>query len=283
MAEARIVVGVDGSDASRRAVRCAAVLGELTGAEVVAVHAIGLLEERHGPDDEPGAWRRKLAEVVEHTWAAPLAGARCPSRVEMEDGAADDVLLRVARREAAELLVVGSRAVLDPDRALGSTSLRVVQTAPLPVLVVPPFDGDGGAGGRAGGDPGTWPVDVVVVGVDASPASDAALDRAVDVAARSGAALRIVEVVAGAPDVATATARLDAAAAAARDRGVAAADVVVPVGDPAAELAAQADAAHAGLVVVGTRGRRGPDEVLGSVARSVVNRLRRPTLVVPLG
>jgi nucleotide-binding universal stress UspA family protein len=124
---------------------------------------------------------------------------------------------------------------------------------------------------------------VVVVGVDGSPASDAALDRAVDVAARSGAALRIVEVVAGAPDVATATARLDAAAAAARDRGVAAADVVVPVGDPAAELAAQADAAHAGLVVVGTRGRRGPDEVLGSVARSVVNRLRRPTLVVPLG
>jgi nucleotide-binding universal stress UspA family protein len=273
----RIVVGVDGSATARRAVRCAVVLGELTGAEVVAVHAIGLLEERHRPEDVSGAWRQQLARVVEETWAAPLAGARCPTRVEMEDGTADDVLPRVARRERAELLVVGSRGDADPDHALGSTSLHVIQTAPLPVLVVP-HAAEPDAGAAAGEE---WPVHVVVVGVDGSPASDAALAHAVDVAARSGARLRVVEVVAGEADVDAATARLAEAVAGARDRGLAV-DVAVPVGDPASELAAQADEAAAGLVVVGTRGRSGPDDLLGSVARSVVHRMRRPTLVVPL-
>jgi nucleotide-binding universal stress UspA family protein len=278
MEPARIVVGVDGSATARRAVRCAVVLGELTGAEVVAVHAIGLLEERHRPEDVDGAWRQRLARQVEQTWASPLAGAGCPSRVEMEDGTADDVLLRVARRERAELLVVGSRGAADSDRALGSTSLRVVQAAPLPVLVVPHA-----AEPEPGAAPGDeWAVRLVLVGVDGSPASDAALARAVDVAARGGAALCVVEVVAGEPDVPEAAARLEDAVAAARDRGVAV-DAVVRVGDAASEVAALADEVDAGLVVVGTRGSSGPAELLGSVARSIVHRVRRPTLVVPLG
>ncbi len=209
MEPTRIVVGVDGSATSRRAVRCAVVLGELTGAEVVAVHAIGLLEERHRPEDVSGAWRQQLAQVVEQNWASPLAGASCPTRVEMEDGPADDVLLRVARRERAELLVVGSRGAADADHALGSTSLRLVQAAPLPVLVVP-HAAEPDAGGDAGDE---WTVRRVVVGVDGSPASDAALARAVDVAARGGAALHVVEVVVGEPDVAAAAARLEDASA----------------------------------------------------------------------
>jgi nucleotide-binding universal stress UspA family protein len=253
------------------------VLGELTGAEVVAVHAIGLLEDRHRPEDVSGAWRQQLAQVVEQTWASPLAGARCPTRVEMEDGPADDVLLRVARRERAELLVVGSRGAADADHALGSTSLRVVQAAPLPVLVVP-HAAEPEAGADAADE---WTVRRVVVGVDGSPASDAALALAVDVAVRGGAALRVVEVVAAEPELAPAAALLEEAVAGARDRGVDV-DVVVRVGDPVSELAAQADEADAGLVVVGTRGRSGPDELLGSVARAVVNRMRHPILVVPM-
>jgi nucleotide-binding universal stress UspA family protein len=278
MEPARIVVGVDGSAVARRAVRCAVVLGELTGAEVVAVHAIGLLEARHRPEDHGGAWRQRLALAVERDWAAPLARAQCPTRVELEDGAAEDVLLRVVGRERAGLLVVGSHGTGagDPARALGSTSLRLLQTAPLPVLVVPP------AGETdAGSEPEAWPVRLVVVGVDGSPASGAALAEATDVAARSGAELRVVEVVPAEPDVAAAAARLDDAVAQARDRGVAAAPVA-RVGDPVTGLAAEADEARADLIVVGTRGRSGPDELLGSVARSVVNSMRRPTLVVPL-
>ena len=52
-------------------------------------------------------------------------------------------------------------------------------------------------------------------------------------------------------------------------------------GDPTATLLEVADDVDADLVVVGTRGRAGPDELLGSVARTVADRARRPTLVVP--
>ena len=39
----RILVGTDGSEHARRAVRWAADLAGLTGAEVIAAHAVGLL------------------------------------------------------------------------------------------------------------------------------------------------------------------------------------------------------------------------------------------------
>jgi nucleotide-binding universal stress UspA family protein len=66
-----------------------------------------------------------------------------------------------------------------------------------------------------------------------------------------------------------------------RARGVGV-QVVVRSGDPAATLLEVADDVDADLVVVGTRGRGGPDELLlGSVARTVADRARRPTLVVP--
>ena len=58
--------------------------------------------------------------------------------------------------------------------------------------------------------------------------------------------------------------------------------MVVRSGDPAATLLEVADDVDADLVVVGTRGHGGPDELLlGSVARTVADRARRPTLVVP--
>src|ERR687892_166065 len=47
MEATRIVVGVDGSDTAQEALRWAVGLGETLGAEVVAVHAVGLLEELH--------------------------------------------------------------------------------------------------------------------------------------------------------------------------------------------------------------------------------------------
>jgi len=66
-----------------------------------------------------------------------------------------------------------------------------------------------------------------------------------------------------------------------RMRGVGV-QVVVRSGDPAPTLLAIADDVGADLVAVGTRGRGGPaDLLLGSVARTVADRARRPTLVVP--
>ena len=67
MERACIVVGVDGSAAARQAVLWAAGLGPVLGAEVVAVHAVGLLEDLHDATEEPAAWRARVLDRVTHT------------------------------------------------------------------------------------------------------------------------------------------------------------------------------------------------------------------------
>jgi hypothetical protein len=58
--------------------------------------------------------------------------------------------------------------------------------------------------------------------------------------------------------------------------------VVVRSGEPESALLEIAADVDADLVVVGSRGHGDPARpLLGSVARSVVHRARRPTLVVP--
>ena len=183
------MVGVDGSAAARQAVLWAAGLGPVLGAEVVAVHAVGLLEDLHDATEEPAAWRARVLDRVTHTWCAGLAEAACPHRVVVRDGPPVDVLLAVARDEHADLLVVGSRGVgaAEPAQALGSTSLHVLQTARCPVLVVPePLPGEP--------EPAPAGLRRVLVGVDRSAPSLAALDLAADLAESAGGSLSVLEV-----------------------------------------------------------------------------------------
>jgi nucleotide-binding universal stress UspA family protein len=291
MTDTRIVVGVDGSEAAHVALRWAVALGETFGAEVVAVHAVGLLEEIHDPEETPTTQRRSVAALVEEIWCAGLEQAECPHRVLVREGPPVDLLLGTVHDERASLLVVGRRGAgaTNPALELGSTSLRVLQSAPVPVLVVP--DGSPGA-------PGGGRLRRLLVGVDRSDSSLAALDLAADVAGATGAALTVAEVIEYVPPFplgpATADtlrgeenalertgAVLEAKARAIRERGIAT-QVVVRSGEPESALLEIAADVDADLVVVGSRGHGDPARpLLGSVARSVVHRARRPTLVVP--
>lgn len=291
-AQRQIVVGVDGSPGSRQAMRWAGRLARLLDAEVVVVHAIGLLEERHAPGASVAQRRAELRTLVEDEWCAPLATADCPHRIEVRDGSPVDVLLRVAEASGAALVVTGCRGVGgNTALALGSTSLKLLQAARLPVLVVPE-SGDGAPPAEAG------PLGTILVGVDRSAPALIALGLATDLAEVAGGSLAVIEVLEsvptfplgpstteasageeGAPD--RARAFLDDQAVAIRERGVEV-RTIVRAGEPAATLLAAADELDTTLVVVGTRGRGGPDELLlGSVARTVADRARRPTLVVP--
>ena len=292
MERVRIVVGVDGSSAAREAVRWAAWLGGILEAEVVAVHAVGLLEDAHDPQDTAGSWRTRLRDLIEHTWCAGLDESACDHRVVVKDGTPVDVLLAVAKDERADLVVVGNRGVgtTNPALTLGSTSLRVLQSATVPVLVAP----DRPEGASSSG----FRLDRLVVGVDRSQPSLGALAWAADLAEATGAALTALEVFEYVPPFplgpsTTATntsennalqatqALLEAEARCIRERGVGV-QVVVRSGEPVATLLEVADDMDADLVVVGTRGRGDPaDPLLGSVARALVDRVRRPTLVVP--
>lgn len=132
-----IVVGVDGSLDSARAMACAATLARSTGAELVAVHAVGLLSVVEG-QVRPSDQVRDIIETQVAEWASPLAEAGVAHRIVLEDGPPGLVLLRVAERESAGLIVSGTRGLGSADGVvLGSTSHHLVRYSPVPVVVVP--------------------------------------------------------------------------------------------------------------------------------------------------
>ena len=134
-----IVVGVDGSMNSLAAVEWAAGMATICGAEVVAVHALGLLEHLGGPDAATGqTQRQQIQDRFETSWCAPLNQAGIPCRRLLRDGSPVAVLLRVAENEDADLIVVGSRGLGGyPELLLGSTSTQVAQNSQRPVTIVP--------------------------------------------------------------------------------------------------------------------------------------------------
>jgi nucleotide-binding universal stress UspA family protein len=128
-----IVVGVDGSSDSRRATEWAAELAAGTGARVVAVHAVGLLE--HEPGDPSGA---HLAPDLDR-WTNALDGLG-PDRVERRLVAGEPVgaLSTVARDAGADIVVVGSRGVgAHAGGGLGSTSLHLAEAGGVVLVIVP--------------------------------------------------------------------------------------------------------------------------------------------------
>ncbi|HLY82359.1 MAG TPA: universal stress protein [Acidimicrobiales bacterium] len=136
----RIVVGVDGSDNGARAVAWAAELATVTGAEVIAVHAVGLLERL--PPDHPDPGYGDIAEahrLVEGEWTLHLHAADIAFRWHVAYGQPVSLLLQVVDETSADLVVVGTRG--RRQRAalmLGSTSHQLAERSPCPVVIVPP-------------------------------------------------------------------------------------------------------------------------------------------------
>jgi len=143
------VLGVDGSDVARRAATWLAALADPIGAEVLAVHAVGLLSVIDGEVHPSEQVQDRLAELVAGDWCRALVDAGIDVRPVLEDGPPSLVLLRVAEREEADLVVVGSRGVNAIEGVLlGSTSHYIAQLSPVPVVIVPPTPRP--SGGRPG-------------------------------------------------------------------------------------------------------------------------------------
>ncbi len=138
MADKRIVVGVDGSPSSMKALRWAIRQAELAGAEVEAVTAwsypsgYGWASFGDGAVDFEGDAGKLLFEAL-----AEVSGIAPDVVVEplVVQGHAADVLVRAA--EGADLLVVGSRGHGGfAGMLLGSVSQHCVHHASCPVLIL---------------------------------------------------------------------------------------------------------------------------------------------------
>jgi len=140
-----IVVGTDGSDTARQAVRQAVELARQVGATLSVVSAYTPLatqriekELREVPDDLQ--WMVNPREDVDATLAEAAASIE-PSGVRAQtfarEGDAADAILDVAEERGADLIVVGNKGMTGAKRfLLGSVPNKVSHHAPCSVLIV---------------------------------------------------------------------------------------------------------------------------------------------------
>ena len=180
-----IVVGVDGSDSSAHALQWAVDEAKLRGTAVTAVLCWGLLDQRH-----PDAGQAFDPDYNEHDASNALSAY--VSQALGEPGAAqvhlksvNDLPARalIDASDSASLLVLGGRGAGGfKGQLLGSVSYQCLHHARSPIAIVrqgqPPIE------------PRAMPR--IVVGVDGSDASTAALDWAVTEARLRGAQLDVV-------------------------------------------------------------------------------------------
>ena len=135
----RILVAVDGSAHSDRAVSQARTLAEQFGSTLFLVHAFPHTSDLIGYEEfEKRVARRELAgqEVIDRArdQLGP-AGARVEE--ELLEGPPAEAILAVAQQRRADLIVMGSRGLGDFEGlVLGSVSHKVIHSAACPVMVV---------------------------------------------------------------------------------------------------------------------------------------------------
>ena len=140
----KILVGLDGSTGSARALAWAIELAKALKAEIVAVHVVELLTPSAlglglAPIELPDDWVDDLRRRFEDEWTAPLKQAGVRYRTIFETGSPAPALIATAKEEEPDLIVTGSRGLGGfGELLLGSVSHQLVLHAQLPVVVIPP-------------------------------------------------------------------------------------------------------------------------------------------------
>lgn len=283
----QIIVGVDGSEQSLQAAEWAAEESVRRGAPVRIVYAIAPWLFDTSVDPRAGAVREWLRDSGQDVVGQAVARAhrRAPQAsvsAEVVPGGPAHALVKEAANAA--MVVVGSRGSGElTGLLLGSVALQVASHAPAPIVVVRHQD--------------TPAHREVVVGVDGSPSSVAAIDFAFEEAQLRGARLRAIlawrHPVSTAPGdmqplvydpkvVADEEERTLVECLAGHRDKYPDVEVVHEVMHDRPVRALTGASARADLLVVGTRGRGGfTGLMLGSVSHAMLHHAHCPLVVVP--
>jgi nucleotide-binding universal stress UspA family protein len=140
-----IVVGTDGSDTARQAVRQAIGLARQLGAQLQIVSAYepvprSRLREEAQQAPEDLQWMVNEREDVDATLreaASEAEQAGVTASVYSRQGDPADAILDVAEEQAADLIVVGNKGMTGAKRfLLGSVPNKVSHHAPCSVLII---------------------------------------------------------------------------------------------------------------------------------------------------
>ncbi len=136
---ARVIVGYDGSEDADRALHYGAVEAISRDAELLLVNAVDdmVLNSAWGVVFDPDTIRAGAQEML-GTAVEQAAGYGVPrERVRVEVGLGNPAAVLARHSEAASLIVLGCRSVVEGERAfVGSTAVGVAGTSHCPVILV---------------------------------------------------------------------------------------------------------------------------------------------------
>ena len=285
----RIIIGVDGSERSEDALAFGRMLAVASGAPVTLATAYpwDVPTIYHGVGDYDD-FLREEAEATLARRSDPLRDLPSVETRAIPDSSPARALQQLAEEQDAGIIVLGSSHRGRLGRVLpGSTAERLLHGAQCPVAVVP-------NGFRTEPEP----FGVIACGWDATPASDAALVAAEDLARIPSGSLRVIRVherhhsYAYAAAMSAGYVRLleEVPSSARQELEDRVAHLAASVGAEATFVVGNAGEALVGiservdLMVVGSRGY-GPLQavLLGAVSGKVIRGAACPVIVVPRG
>lgn len=138
----RILVAIDGSYQSERALSQAAYMAKFTQAEVIVVVAYNPITKLHRrgllPSEEIVEAMRLDAHELASEATALLAARNVNVRAIAARGDPAEAIVALAEDEAVSLIIMGHRGLGNIKRfLLGSVTERVLQTSTIPVLIQP--------------------------------------------------------------------------------------------------------------------------------------------------
>lgn len=139
----RILVPVDFSDPSAKALEHAITLAKSFGAKIDVIHVYRIPVAVSGPYAEPlptgyNEGIRKAAQVELDKWLERVTSVGITGDAHLFEGAPAQEIVRAAERLKADQIVIGTRGLTGIKHLmLGSVADRTVRLAPCPVTTVP--------------------------------------------------------------------------------------------------------------------------------------------------
>jgi nucleotide-binding universal stress UspA family protein len=135
----KILIAVDGSTHSDRAVQVGAEMAAGCGCELILCHVF-YIPEHYRADltaDLRAAIRKDGEDILAHAaCVAKQSGARAETRI-LEEGHPAEAVIAFAAEEGADLIISGARGKSrDALRALGSVSWTIAKLAACSVMIV---------------------------------------------------------------------------------------------------------------------------------------------------
>lgn len=150
MAQSRIVVPHDGTEMSDKALDRAIEFGRALGSEIVVIHIVdsrfvppsatlGFISDRtslEGAKDQLVKILKQGAEQMLKSRLAKVEKAGIKVDFMLGVGSPADEIVKMARSVRATLIIMGSRQLTGPVKAIGSVARKVSETAHCPVMIM---------------------------------------------------------------------------------------------------------------------------------------------------